>query len=202
MPLPVSSAPVAGERHDFVRRLGSSTFNYWFGYVANLSLIGWLASHAWFGGQLSLALGRLVALALSGLASWTLSEYLLHRFLYHQLPSFLSVGHGLHHQSPRSLIGVPWWLTTVVVVGTFLGVSQLLDPAAVGVFMAANWTGYVLYCLAHHGSHHWRFRNRWLRRMRQHHLIHHAQPQYNWGFTTDLWDRVFGTYRGPHRRDR
>jgi hypothetical protein len=200
MPLPMPQPPAPGARHDFVRRLGSSRFNYWFGYVANLILIGWLASHARLGGRLALTPTALSLLALSGLLSWTLAEYLLHRFLYHQLPSFLSVGHGLHHASPRSLIGVPWWLTTVVVVGTFLGLRLVWSPAAVGVFMAGNWSGYVLYCLAHHGSHHWHFRNRWLRRMRQHHLIHHAHPQYNWGFTTAIWDRAFGTHRHSGRQ--
>jgi hypothetical protein len=69
----------------------------------------------------------------------------------------------------------------------------LLNPASVGVVMASCWTGYVFYCLIHHGSHHWNFRNRWLRRMRRHHLIHHAHPHTNWGFTTSLWDHVFGT---------
>ena len=60
--------------------------------------------------------------------------------------------------------------------------------------MAACWAGYVLYCIAHHGSHRWRFRSRWLRNMRRRHLIHHARVRYNLGFTMALGDRVFGTY--------
>lgn len=181
-------------RQEFVRRLGSSPFNYWFGYVANVGLILWLASHALREDGLAVGPALLFLLALGGLLSWTLAEYLLHRYVYHQLPSFLSVGHGLHHARPRDHIGVPWWLTSVVVVAAFLLVSQLLDPAAVGVFMAGIWLGYVLYCVAHHGSHRWQLRGRWFQNMRRRHLIHHARAQYNLGFTTELWDRVFGTY--------
>ena len=91
-------------------------------------------------------------------------------------------------------------------LGLFLIASRLLAPAAVGVFMAATWLGYVLYCIAHHGSHRWRFRSRWLQNMRRRHLIHHARSRYNLGFTTALWDRVLGTYREwevlPRRRPR
>jgi sterol desaturase/sphingolipid hydroxylase (fatty acid hydroxylase superfamily) len=196
-PAPTTRAHSALVPRDLVRRLGSSPFNYWFGYVANAALILWLAGQAFRGGRLQLAPLALGLLALGGLLFWTLAEYLLHRYVYHELPSFLSVGHGLHHASPRAQIGVPWWLTTALLLGVFLLVSRLLDPAAVGVFLAATWLGYVLYCIAHHGSHRWRFRNRWLRGMRRRHLIHHTRPHRNLGFTTPLWDHVFGTHFDP-----
>jgi 4-hydroxysphinganine ceramide fatty acyl 2-hydroxylase len=184
---------MAPTRIERIRRLGSSRFNYWFGYVANVTLILWMGSRAIRDGQLALGWGQLAFFAVVGLYAWTLAEYLLHRYLYHVLPSFLSDGHELHHRSPRALIGVPWYLTTIAVVALHLLLIRALNPASVGVVMASCWTGYVLYCLIHHGSHHWTFRNRWLRRMRRHHLIHHAHPDTNWGFTTSLWDHVFGT---------
>jgi 4-hydroxysphinganine ceramide fatty acyl 2-hydroxylase len=184
---------MAPSRTERIRRLGSSRFNYWFGYVANVTLILWMGSRAIRGGHLALGWGQLAFFVVAGLYSWTLAEYLLHRYLYHVLPSFLSEGHELHHRSPRALIGVPWYLTTIAMVALHLLLIRVLNPASVGVVMASCWTGYVFYCLIHHGSHHWNFRNRWLRRMRRHHLIHHAHPDTNWGFTTSLWDHVFGT---------
>lgn len=182
------------DRTDFIRRLGSSRFNYWFGYVANVLLVVWLGSHVVAHGRLLLSPARVAVYALTGLVSWTLSEYLLHRYVYHVVPSFLSEGHALHHESPRALIGVPWYLTTMIVVAVFYGVTLLAPPAPTGIFMAMNWFGYILYCLAHHGSHHFQYRNEWLKTMKRHHLIHHAHPEYNWGFTTTVWDRVFRTY--------
>jgi sterol desaturase/sphingolipid hydroxylase (fatty acid hydroxylase superfamily) len=182
-----------GISREFVRKLGSSHFNYWFGYVANLSLVTWLCSRAFSGGHLRLHPAAFLACAVLGLLSWTLSEYVLHRYVYHVWPSFLSVGHDLHHKQPKALIGVPWWLTSCIILGLYSGLASAMSPAATGVVMAFNWLGYVGYCLAHHGSHHWSLRNSYFRRIKRAHLLHHAYPEYNWGFTTPLWDIVFGT---------
>jgi sterol desaturase/sphingolipid hydroxylase (fatty acid hydroxylase superfamily) len=197
----VQQPNVSPERRAFVRRLGSSRFNYWFGYPVNVALVLWLGSRAAAGGHPAPGWGRALALFVAGLFAWTLAEYLLHRYLYHVLPSFLSVGHGLHHNTPRELIGVPWYLTTAAALALYAGCSRVANAAAVGLLTSGAGLGYILYCLAHHASHHWPVRNRWLRHMRRHHLIHHAHPACNWGFTTSLWDRVFGTlYRPPRAR--
>jgi sterol desaturase/sphingolipid hydroxylase (fatty acid hydroxylase superfamily) len=184
-------------RTDLIRRLGSSTFNYWFGYVANLALVIWMVSHAFsLGGEAHPRMSG-VAFAVEaavGLFAWTLAEYLLHRYMYHAWPSFLSEGHTLHHQRPRDLIGIPWYLTTVGIIVIFKLVSWPFDPAATGVVMGFCWLGYIFYCVTHHGSHHWRLRRGWLKTMQMHHLIHHGHDESNWGFTTTLWDHVFGTY--------
>lgn len=178
---------------DLVRRLGSSKFNYWFGYVANLLLVAWMVQHAWGSEGLRLSPVATVGLAAIGLLSWTLSEYLLHRYVYHVWPSALSVGHDLHHKDPKALLGVPWWLTSIVVVAVFEIMALCFNPAGTGLVMGFNWLGYIGYCIMHHGSHHWSMRSLYFRHMKRNHLIHHAYPAYNWGFTTSLWDLVFGT---------
>jgi sterol desaturase/sphingolipid hydroxylase (fatty acid hydroxylase superfamily) len=187
-------------RTALIRKLGSSTFNYWFGYVANISLVVWLVSHAFARGHVRLGRLELVAFAATGLFSWTLVEWFLHRYIYHLWTSFLTEGHALHHEKPRALIGVPWYLTTVLVVVAFELLSLPLRPSSTGVVMGFAWLGYIFYCVAHHGSHHWRLPNGWLKTMKRHHLIHHAHPDYNWGFTTPLWDHVFGTHYDRARR--
>jgi sterol desaturase/sphingolipid hydroxylase (fatty acid hydroxylase superfamily) len=191
-----------GSRTELIRRLGSSTFNYWFGYAANVTLVVWLVSHAFSHGHPRIPAAEILALATGGLLSWTLSEFLLHRYAYHVWRSFLSEGHALHHEHPTALIGVPWYLTTVGLVALFeiLTLAVPFPRASTGVVMGFNWLGYIFYCLAHHGSHHWDVRSGWLLKMKRHHLIHHAHPEYNWGFTTPLWDHVFGTHYDSHRR--
>jgi sterol desaturase/sphingolipid hydroxylase (fatty acid hydroxylase superfamily) len=181
-------------RTELIRRLGSSTFNYWFGYVANITLVAWLVSHAFAGGRTLLGAGEWIFYAAVGLFSWTLSEFLLHRYVYHVIPTFLREGHALHHKSPRALIGVPWYLSAIPLVLIFELVSLGLRPSSTGVVIGFNWLGYIFYCVTHHGSHHWTFRRGWLKKMKRHHLIHHAHADYNWGFTTPLWDYVFGTH--------
>jgi sterol desaturase/sphingolipid hydroxylase (fatty acid hydroxylase superfamily) len=182
-----------GSRTQLIRRLGSSTFNYWFGYVANGALVVWLVGHAFSQGRSLLPATEILLLALAGLFSWTLSEFALHRYAYHLWPSFLSEGHALHHERPSALIGVPWYLTAVGLLALYEILATAFGRPATGVLIGFNWLGYIFYCLAHHGSHHWNVRSGWLLKMKRHHLIHHAHPEYNWGFTTPLWDRVFGT---------
>jgi 4-hydroxysphinganine ceramide fatty acyl 2-hydroxylase len=193
-----------GDRSALIRRLGSSTFNYWFGYVANVTLVLWLVSHAFAHRHARLGALEFAGYAGVGLLSWTLTEFLLHRYIYHLWPSFLTAGHALHHQSPRALIGVPWYLTTIALVLLYEVLAIPLRPSATGVVMGFNWLGYIFYCVAHHGSHHWSFKRGWLKKMKRHHLIHHAHPQYNWGFTTPLWDALFGTHydRRPGKNTR
>jgi hypothetical protein len=192
-----TTLPDNNTRTEFIRRLGSSTFNYWFGYVANLSLVIWLASHAFAGGRARLGPLAFAAYAITGLLSWTLAEFLVHRYVYHLWTSFLTDGHALHHKSPRALIGVPWYLSTIALILFFELLAVPLRPSSTGVVMGFSWLGYILYCVAHHGSHHWTFKRGWLKRMKRHYLLHHAHPEFNWGFTTPLWDHVFRThYRG------
>ena len=187
-------AAAASSRTELIRRLGSSTFNYWFGYVANISLVIWLVSHAVAGGRSLLSVREWIGFAAAGFLSWTLSEWLLHRYVYHVWPTFLSEGHALHHEKPRALIGVPWYLTAIMLVIAYELCALVLRPSSTGVVMGFNWLGYIFYCIAHHGSHHWTFRRGWLKKMKRHHLIHHKHPAYNWGFTTPLWDWVFRTH--------
>ncbi|HEY2729226.1 MAG TPA: sterol desaturase family protein [Polyangia bacterium] len=195
-----TTASEIGPRTELIRKLGSSKFNYWFGYVANLSLVIWLVSHAFARGHARLGASALLAYAVEGLLAWTLAEWLLHRYVYHLWTSFLTEGHALHHQTPRALIGVPWYLTTIAIVLAFELLALALRPSSTGVVMGFAWLGYVLYCIAHHGSHHWAYRRGWLKKMKRHHLLHHTYPDYNWGFTTPLWDHVFGTHYDRARR--
>lgn len=190
--------PLSIER---VRAMGSSRFNYWFGYVANISLVLWLSGLGIVGPHAKspvIAVGLLAV----GLFLWTFLEYVLHRYVYHEVHSFLSVGHGLHHDEPKELIGVPWYLTSAIIVALHWALAKAFDPGALGLVMGGAWLGYVGYCLLHHGSHHWRFERSYLRAMKRHHQLHHAFPESNWGFTTSLWDRLFGTYRAPKARSR
>ena len=187
-------------RGELIRKLGSSSFNYWFGYVANISLVVWMVSHAFPHGHAALGALELAAFAVTGLLAWTLAEWLLHRYIYHLWTSFLTAGHAMHHENPRALIGVPWYLTTVAIVVVFELLAIPLRPSSTGVVMGFAWLGYIFYCVLHHGSHHWRGQRGWLKQMKRHHLIHHAHPEYNWGFTTPLWDHVFGTHYDRDRR--
>ena len=173
-----------------IRRLSSSKFNYYFGYVANFTIVFWLLSRAALGG-LSPAMWAVTAV--SGFLLWTLSEYFLHKWLYHDVPSPLQAGHRMHHDEPMALLGVPWWLTSIILVGLYFGLAKYFNPAITGAEMGFVWLGYIGYCAMHHWLHHARWNFAWFVSLRRHHLLHHAKDNVNWGITTDLWDRVFQT---------
>lgn len=185
--------PAMSRSTEFIRKAASSRFNYWAGYVVNLSLVAWLLSQALYEGQ-SLFPTQWLACALSGFVLWTFLEYVLHRYVYHVFPSALSTGHNLHHDDPKALIGVPWYITTVILVGFYYGMASLFHPGKTGVVMGFMWLGYIGYCFVHHSVHHFDFKNSWFREVRKHHLIHHhAKEGSNWGIMTDFWDRAFRT---------
>jgi len=178
---------------DFIRRASSSVFNYWFGYVANISLVVWLSSQAFSGGVSTLDLRSWATYIVGGLFLWTFFEYFLHKILYHELKTPIKVGHDLHHDEPRALLGVPWYLTTVILIALYFLLASIFNPAATGVVMSFTWLGYIGYCFVHHAIHHFNWKNKWFVEARRHHLVHHAKDNVNWGITTDLWDRILGT---------
>ena len=188
-----NTSTATDEQKALIRKASSSVFNYWFGYVANVSLTIWLASRAFSNGDSQLSIGTWAICLASGFVFWTLSEYFLHKVLYHEVETPIKVGHDLHHDEPRSLLGVPWWLTTIILVAIYYAISYFVDPAKTGVVMAAVWAGYILYCFLHHSTHHFNFKNSYFQSIRRNHLIHHAKGNVNWGITTDLWDRLFRT---------
>ena len=137
-----------------------------------------------------------------GLLVWTLAEYLIHRFAFHHFPGLKAV-HLEHHAEPTGLHGSP----TVATVLAFAALALLplwyltdLPTAAAGT--AGLMTGYLAYVAVH-----WCVHNvdslgpRWIRpQMRaliRAHAVHHHKFTCNFGVTTTLWDRVFGTL---HRR--
>jgi sterol desaturase/sphingolipid hydroxylase (fatty acid hydroxylase superfamily) len=135
-------------------------------------------------------------------ASWTLIEYLLHRFLLHRVAPFAAM-HGVHHDSPRAYVGTPTWATLgiiwlVVFVPAWRGVSfNVASGLTAGVMMGFLWYGIV-----HHVIHYRRPRllAAWMPATTHRHLRHHYSPQPgNFGVTSPLWDYVFGTYIAENR---
>ena len=70
-------------------------------FVPVISFLVWLGADRGYGA------GQLVLLVAGGLALWTLTEYWLHRLLFHWEPSFPGgerlhfIIHGVHHEHPN-----------------------------------------------------------------------------------------------------
>lgn len=143
------------------------------------------------------------AWVLAGLATWTLLEYLLHRWVLHRMPPFKRL-HTEHHEHPFELIGTPTWLSAPLFVLAWLALTLALARPAAGGAAAGLMAGYLAYSLLHDAAHHRRAApGGWLARVKRRHARHH-QPGANgdFGVSTAFWDRVFGTATTIGRDDR
>lgn len=130
-----------------------------------------------------------------GLAGWTLVEYLLHRTLFHHAPILARV-HEQHHDFPEDFIGTPAWASVLIALIAVAAPSVAMLGFDLGVAATAGMvTGYLWYVFIHYTTHHWRPRKgSYFYRVRLRHARHHHLSQAgNFGVTTDVWDRVFGT---------
>lgn len=137
----------------------------------------------------------------AGLAVWTLAEYWLHRGPMHRPGARDPLGsqHRAHHidpgaTDPRARTAGVLGMALLGAVATRPLVStdaRFADGAALGWAM-----GYAAYDRLHWNVHH-RAPRRPDDARRRRHLDHHVHPRRNFGVTTSLWDRVFGTFVEP-----
>jgi len=122
----------------------------------------------------------LIILFCCGFLAWTLAEYVTHRFVLHAIAP---LQHGRHHARPQDAIDKIFWQIWLA-----FALIYITTPGAVlaGVFVAYAW-----YLCVHYCSHH----NPTVipPSLLNHHLNHHKFAKRNYGVTTKLWDRVFGT---------
>lgn len=164
-------------------------------------LVYFFMSH--YGGSATTA----ITLFIVGLFSWTLGEYLMHRFLYHKIKDasyaegFQYMFHGIHHEYPNdsSRIVLPP-LPSIVIAALFFGVFFVFMGKYAFVVGPGFVIGYSMYMWIHHTIHNKpspKKYNFWWR----HHNIHHFQQHDRaFGVSTSLWDRVFFTMPEKNRK--
>ena len=160
---------------------------------------------------LVLGVGRTGAVALAWVAGgyvfWTLTEYWMHRVVFHFEPED-GIGarlhwiiHGVHHDHPNDpmrlvmppSVSVPLAIVFYVLFRVVLGAD--IAPA----FGAGFLFGYLLYDMTHYHVHHHKPRTRLGKRMRELHMRHHFQDDTRgFGVSAPWWDHVFGT--APRKR--
>ncbi|MBL4818021.1 MAG: sterol desaturase family protein [Deltaproteobacteria bacterium] len=148
--------------------------------------------------------GWALALIPVGMFAWTLTEYALHRFLFHyEFTSeagklFHKMVHGAHHILPNDpyRAGTPLGLSIPFAFSFALIFYWLLGPEWFFPFYAGVLLGYVVYERVHYAAHHIKSKRPWFMKLKRHHLLHHhskAAAGTKFGVTNMFWDRVFGT---------
>ena len=137
---------------------------------------------------------------ITGIASWTLTEYLMHRFLghVHKGKNFFKKEHLQHHS--KSNYFAPAYkkaVMAVVVSAVLCTVLSLLTSFTVAIAFTLGFAGmYGLYEVTHARFHSKDPIAKPFIVLRKHHFYHHFHnPRFNHGVTTRIWDRVFGTFK-------
>ncbi len=145
---------------------------------------------------------------LAGYVLWTLTEYWLHRVVFHFEPE-RGIGarlhwmlHGVHHDHPNDPLRLVMPPSASLPMGAVFALAfQLALPTGMACAVSGGFfAGYLAYDLTHFYVHHARPRSRVGRRLRELHMRHHFQDEHTaYGVSAPWWDRVFGTAPPPGR---
>jgi dihydroceramide fatty acyl 2-hydroxylase len=152
---------------------------------------------------------RALGFAVAGYAFWTLTEYWMHRVVFHFEPEE-GIGarlhwmiHGVHHDHPNDplrLVMPP--SVSVPLAALFYGLFVLvLGDGRALAFGGGFLAGYLAYDMIHYALHHHVPKSRLGKWLRELHMRHHFQDdERGFGISAPYWDWVFRTV--PGRRER
>jgi dihydroceramide fatty acyl 2-hydroxylase len=134
--------------------------------------------------------------------TWTLTEYTVHRFVFH-FPARSRIGkwlvhlfHGVHHDAPRDatrLLMPP--AGSIMLMTLFLLFFSIFVPTMwFETFCAFFIIGYLVYDYIHYATHFLPMRSALPRLIKKHHMQHHfTDSNRYYGVSSPLWDSVFKT---------
>lgn len=135
-----------------------------------------------------------------GLLVWTATEYLLHRYVFHFVPSsgwgkrLHFIFHGVHHDYPRDakrLVMPPSASIPLATGFYFLFTLFFSIKANLFAFFAGFITGYLIYDMLHYAMHHYNFKSSLMKKVKQHHMLHHyGDASKGYGVSSSLWDII------------
>jgi dihydroceramide fatty acyl 2-hydroxylase len=162
-----------------------------------------------FGVDSTLAPLTLVGLFVGGYFFWTLSEYWIHRVIFHFEPEdglgakLHWIIHGVHHDHPNDPLRLVMPPSVSVPLSSLfcLGFWAVWGTPRWYAFAAGFLAGYLLYDMTHYFLHHHRPKSRFGKRLRELHMRHHFQDHTTgFGISAPYWDTVFRTFPSKARR--
>jgi sterol desaturase/sphingolipid hydroxylase (fatty acid hydroxylase superfamily) len=173
-----------------LERLCASKVNYWLSFALDAATVV-ITTAA--GISMTHETGHAFLTFAAGVLIFTFIEYGMHRWLFHARASFATASHQNHHFSPHRPTAMPFicgplgavliWQLTTTLIGTESGT----------LLTAGIMCTYLYYGVLHDLQHRIRVKG-WMKMRWRDHALHHSTHNRNYGVTTSLWDRVFGTY--------
>lgn len=135
-----------------------------------------------------------------GIAIWTFTEYIMHRFVFHtELKGKIGerihfIFHGVHHDYPsdRLRLVMPPSVSIPLAFAFFFLFDWLLPEGYVYSFFPGFLIGYLVYDITHYAIHHFNFKSGIWKKIKKHHMLHHySDPHKGYGVSSSFWDKVF-----------
>ena len=162
----------------------------------------------WLGAERGYGALALVLLSLAGIGIWTLTEYWLHRLVFHWEPDnafgrrMHFIIHGIHHDHPndKMRLVMPPSVSIPLAALFFVAFRLIFGEAAFPIF-GGFILGYLAYDYTHYYVHHFVPKSELGKKLREQHMRHHFQDhRFGYGVSSPLWDVVFKTL--PRKRNR
>ena len=149
-----------------------------------------------------------------GLLAWTLTEYIMHRYIFHFHPTsdwgrkLHFIFHGVHHDYPcdRLRLVLPPSVSIPLATGFYFLWSSFIPMPGFYMFFAAFLLGYLIYDMFHYAIHHLEVKGKLWNTLKTHHLKHHyVDPEAGFGVSSPLWDHIvrsnFKEEKGAKKRE-
>jgi len=134
---------------------------------------------------------------LFGFITWTVTEYAMHRFVFHFHPTSTLgkkihfIFHGVHHDFPKDRLRLvlPPVISIPLATMFYLIFRQCIPGNLFYIFFAAFLLGYLIYDMLHYAIHHVEFKGSIWKILKTHHLKHHyVDDTKGFGVSSKLWD--------------
>ena len=136
-----------------------------------------------------------------GILIFTLTEYLIHRFLFHfeardeSESEFKYKIHGVHHAYPRDKdrLAMPPVISILLAI-LFYFLFKALLAEEVLLFFPGFLSGYSIYLMIHFAVHRYRPPRNFLKILWTHHALHHYKDENSsYAVSMPIWDYIFRT---------
>ena len=135
-----------------------------------------------------------------GFALWTVTEYFLHRYIFHYEPTsgwgrrLHFIFHGVHHDYPRDAkrLVMPPSASIPLALAFYFLFDLIFSRPQLYSFFPGFVTGYLIYDMMHYAMHHYNFKSSLMKKVKQHHMLHHySDSTKGYGVSSSLWDKIF-----------
>ena len=142
---------------------------------------------------------NIVGWFLFGMFIWTITEYTMHRFVFHFHPKsefgkrIHFIFHGVHHDYPNDSLRLvlPPSVSVPLALGFYFLFNLFFQTDALFPFFAGFILGYVIYDELHYAIHHVEIKGKLWNVLKTHHLKHHYVDDHKgYGVSSPLWDII------------